>query len=93
MPHPGEQTTPFCFNVQATPAPVPPFAPSFVTVAVIVCVAFTAMLAGVDEIDTEIARTVICARLNAPVLATEVATTYGPRGRRPRKCGAVLGAV
>jgi hypothetical protein len=74
VPHPGEQATPFCFKVQVTPAPAPPFAPSFVNVAVSICVAFTATLAETGETDTEMARIVMPAVILAPWLVTEVAT-------------------
>jgi hypothetical protein len=87
VPHPGEQSTPFCFKVQVTPAPAPPFAPSFVTVAVSICVAFTATLAEVGETDTEMARIVMPAVILAPWLVTEVAT----RAILPK--GGLTGAV
>ena len=74
VPHPGEQATPFCVKVHVTPAPAPPFAPSFVTVAVSGCVAFTAMLAEAGETDTEMDRIVMPAVALAPVLVIEIAT-------------------
>ena len=73
VPHPGEQATPFCVKVHVTPAPDPPFAPSFVTVAVNDCVAFTATLAEVGKTDTEISWIVMRAVAFAPALVTEVA--------------------
>ncbi|HWX38534.1 MAG TPA: hypothetical protein VNY09_04780 [Candidatus Sulfotelmatobacter sp.] len=73
LPHPGEQAIPFCFKVQVTPPPAPPFDPSLVTVAVNDCVALAATLAEVGETDTEMGRIVMLAVALARVLVREVA--------------------
>jgi hypothetical protein len=74
VPHPGEQATPFCVKVHVTPAPAPPFAPSFVTVAVSGCVAFTMTVAEGGAAEIEMPRINIGAVALAPALVTEVAT-------------------
>jgi hypothetical protein len=73
VPHPGEQETPFCVKVHVMPAPAPPFAPSFVTVAVSGCVMFTATLTEGGETDTKMAWIMMAAEAFAPELVTEVA--------------------
>ncbi len=92
MPQSGEHATPICFKIHVTPAPAPPFAPSFVTVAVSGCVVFTATLAEGGEADTEMARIVMPAVALAPVLVAELATTPTlPKGTLPE--GGLTGAV
>ena len=78
LPHSGEHGTPYCLKVQVTPAPAPPFAPSFITVAVSISPAFTVTVAGAAETDTEMDKSVIFATLDAPVLVTEIAWIYTP---------------
>jgi hypothetical protein len=75
VPQPGAQATPFCVKVQATPLLVA----SFVTVAENCCVAFNATLADVGNTETEIGKIVILARLDAPLLVTEIAWRCTPR--------------
>jgi hypothetical protein len=84
LPHPGEQAIPFCFRDHVTPAPALPFAPSFITVAVNSCTAFTATLGAVGETDTEMGRIVRFAVALARVLVAEVATAATvPKGGLP----------
>jgi hypothetical protein len=74
MPQSGEQAAPFCSKVQVTPAPAPPFAPSFITVAVSGCVAFTTTVAEGGATEIEMRRINIGAVAFAPAFVTEVAT-------------------
>jgi len=90
VPQPGEHAIPFCVKVHVTPAPAPPLAPSFVTVAVSGSVVFTATLAELGETDTEMARIFILAVAFAPVLVMEVATTAT---MTPSPAGGFTGAV
>ena len=69
MPQPGEQAAPFCVNDQVTPL----LLPSFVTVAVNCCMAFTATLTEVGDTDTEMGKSVMEALVLASVFVTDVA--------------------
>ncbi len=95
VPQPGEQAAPFCVNVQVTPAPVPLFDPSLVTVAENCGAAFTTTLAEAGDMDTEMGRIVIAARLSAPLLALEVAWRDTPKNllKQNRPHGPPTGGV
>ena len=89
VPHPGAQATPFCVSVQVTPLLVP----SFVTVAVNGCVAFTTTLAEVSDNDTEIGNTVIEAMPAAPVFVTDVPMSKMTRENDARGNGYGVGGA